>query len=198
MSYHSVVGNQHISCFNSPTLSDIIAYNSIIISILNPTEKKNSFLRGGGGQSTEGWGREIQPLHANIAKSKSFISKTKRVFLSILIFILLILSSSKCYANWNKSDTIREVVWQGIHVIDWGQTLEVARHPEKYHELNPILGRHPSVGRVNVYMGLSAVGHIVISYILPEKARSYWQYVSIGVSGACVVNNFNIGLGIKF
>ncbi len=118
--------------------------------------------------------------------------------MKFILLILIIILPITSHAEWNKGDTAREVAWQGIHVIDWGQTLEIARHPEKYHELNPILGRHPSVGRVNVYMGLSALGHLGMSYILPKKARLYWQYISIGVSAGCVVNNYKIGLGVKF
>ncbi len=116
----------------------------------------------------------------------------------IIIFILFIPFTSFASDDWTKEDTMREVAWGVIHVIDWGQTLEAARQPDKYHELNPILGRHPSIGNVNVYMGLSAIGHLGISYILPKKIRPYWQWVSIGVSGACIINNFNVGLGVKF
>ena len=113
-----------------------------------------------------------------------------------LCFILIFLSTP-CYA-WDKGDTVREVVWQGLHIVDWGQTLEIARHPDKFNEMNPLMGKHPSVGRVNTYMGLSAMGHLIISYVLPDKYRIYWQWITIGMSGACVINNFNIGLKVRF
>jgi hypothetical protein len=118
--------------------------------------------------------------------------------LRFIAVIILVLTPVIAQAGWDYEDSGREVVWQGLHVIDWGQTLEIARHPGNYYEANPIMGRHPSLGRVNLYMGASAVVHAGISYVLPEDMRKWWQYVSIGVSGACVAHNFNMGLGVKF
>ena len=100
--------------------------------------------------------------------------------------------------SWDKADSYREVGWQVIHVVDWGQTLEIARNPNDYHELNPIMGRHPSVGNVNVYMGLSSVAHVAISVLIPKEYKETWQWITIGLSGACVISNFNIRLGVKF
>ena len=117
---------------------------------------------------------------------------------TILLILILSLPAIPCYAEWSKADTYREITWQGLHIIDWGQTLEIARHPNQYHEVNPIMGKHPSVGNVNLYMGLSALGHIGLSYILPKDIRPYFQYITIGISGACVAHNFNVGLGVKF
>ena len=114
------------------------------------------------------------------------------------LLIVMLLIPTIAHAEWNGADSAREVVWQGLHVIDWGQTLEIARQPEDYWEVNPIMGRHPSVGRVNLYMGVSAVVHGVVSWVLPDEVRKWWQYVSIGVSGACVARNFNIGLGVRY
>uniref|UniRef100_A0A6M3L9F7 Uncharacterized protein n=1 Tax=viral metagenome TaxID=1070528 RepID=A0A6M3L9F7_9ZZZZ len=96
------------------------------------------------------------------------------------------------------NDILREIAWQAVHAIDYGQTLEIARQPNKYHELNPIMGKHPSVGTVNTYMIASAVLHPVISYLLPSKYRATWQYISIIVSSGCVINNYHIGLGVRY
>lgn len=128
-------------------------------------------------------------------KSRSI--KIKR-FLSTLILFLIVMMPIIANAGWSNADTVREVIWQGLHVVDWGQTLEIARDPGRYYEMNPALGSHPSVGKVNIYMASSAVLHAGVSYVLPGKWRSYWQYVSIVTSGACVANNFNIGLGVRF
>jgi len=117
-----------------------------------------------------------------------------KTILILLIFLLPI----NCYADWDKNNTFREIAWQGIHLIDWGQTLDIARQPDRYYEMNPILGKHPSVGQVNTYMAISAITHIGISYMLPKKYRAYWQWISIGVSGSCIINNFNAGLKVKF
>ena len=118
--------------------------------------------------------------------------------LRFIAVIILVLFPVIAHAEWNSGDTAREIVWQGLHVVDWGQTLEIARNPIDYHEVNPVIGRHPSVGKVNIYMLSSAIIHAGISYVLPDKVRPYWQYFSIGVSGACMARNLNIGLGVRF
>lgn len=99
---------------------------------------------------------------------------------------------------WTKTDTAREVVWMALHAVDWGQTLEIARNPRDYSEMNPVLGDHPSVGKVNLYMGAWAVAHPLVSYLLPRTWRDTWQYLTIGVSFTCTANNFNLGLKVKF
>jgi hypothetical protein len=99
--------------------------------------------------------------------------------------------------DWTKTDTAREVVWMILHAVDWGQTLEIARHPDDFREMNPILGTHPTVGRVNLYMGAWALAHPAISYLLPGDWRKTWQYLTIGVSFTSTANNFNLGLRVK-
>jgi hypothetical protein len=96
------------------------------------------------------------------------------------------------------TDKTLEITWQIIHFIDWGQTLEIARQPDRYFERNKILGSHPSVGEVNTYMAITAVTHAVVSYLLPKKYRKYWQHLTIYESLSCVVNNFNLGLRVRF
>ena len=88
-----------------------------------------------------------------------------------------------------------------------GATLDIAAHPEQYHEKNPIIGRHPSRGRVNLYMGASALLHPLVTYLLPEQAdilgfeinpRWVWLGGTIATSGVCVINNNAIGLKMGF
>jgi hypothetical protein len=81
-----------------------------------------------------------------------------------------------------------------IHAVDWAQTRQIAQHPEQFKEMNPILGSHPSVQSVDIYMGSALIIHPVISSVLPSHYREAWQYISIGVSGGAVINNVNIGV----
>lgn len=117
-----------------------------------------------------------------------------------IIFLLLLWFCPSCsYANqWTQTDTSREVIWLGLHIIDWGQTLDAARNPQQYKEINPVIGTHPSVGKVNIYMGAWVTAHPVISYILPPKWRLYWQWIGIIVKTGCVINNNAIGLQVRF
>ena len=100
--------------------------------------------------------------------------------------------------NWKKEDTYRELTWTALLIADYGQTMNIAKNPDKYHEYNPILGSHPSQSSVNVYMLSAAIIHPAISYILPPKYRKWWQYITIGIEIGAVTNNFIAGIGISF
>lgn len=117
---------------------------------------------------------------------------------SIFIILIFLLPSLVYAGSWDKTDTILEVTWQGLHQIDWAQTRYIAKNPDKLYERNPIMGRHPSIGKVNTYMGISAIVHPIVSYILPKPYKRYWQYISIGVSGGCVLHNTNVGIRMSF
>jgi hypothetical protein len=107
-----------------------------------------------------------------------------------LIFICLLL----CSCGWSNADYIREGAWMTLHGVDWAQTRQIAQHPEKYSESNPILGKHPSTQDVDLYMGIWMAAHPLITHLLPEDLRPYWQYISIGISGYAVISNIQAGI----
>jgi len=115
--------------------------------------------------------------------------------------------SHKLWSKWTKQDVILEVIWEGINLIDIGTTLGVSNDPQHYEELNPVMGKHPNREMIWLYMGLSAVVHPAVTYFLPRKidlwgyeipARTIFQGLTIGFSGACIVNNFRIGLTLSY
>ncbi len=114
------------------------------------------------------------------------------------IILLLLLIPTTVLAEWTTQDTILEISWQGLHLVDWGQTLDIAKHPNQFNEINPIIGKHPSTSTVNTYMACSAISHALISYILPKKYRPYWQIGSIAVTSSLIYHNYSIGLKINF
>lgn len=132
-------------------------------------------------------------------------AKLREQFLSLkavggILLSLCVLWSSAEAADWTwrTADTVREATWVTLHVVDWGQTLDIARQPERFHERNPFLGKHPSVGEVNAYASVWLLLHPTISFVLPPPYRDVWQYVSIGVTGSAVVMNFAVGLRVRF
>jgi len=116
----------------------------------------------------------------------------------ILLLVLALPVTAHAFDPWSRQDVALETTWMILHVLDWGQTLDLADQPDRYHELNPILGRNPSRSQVNLYMAASALLHVGVTHVLPAKCRPWFQYVSIGVSGMCVINNFSVGLSIRF
>ena len=115
-------------------------------------------------------------------------------------------------SNWSTGDTWREVGFQGLWAIDLLQTHQIVEHPitsvvknpngsetiNGIHETNYILGQHPSMAAVNRYFIAGAALHAGISYLLPEKYRAPFQYVTIGIEGGYVANNLSLGIGVGF
>ncbi len=118
--------------------------------------------------------------------------------LIVSLIIILFPSIGWAFDSWGKEDYAREIAWQAINLVDWNQTLSIADQPDKYKEYNPILGSHPDRGEVNLYFAAGALAHIAVIHVLPKKCRPYFQYLSIGFSGICVMNNFSIGLKVGF
>jgi len=126
----------------------------------------------------------------------------------LLLFLLLpAVRPADAADKWSVQDYALEASWGIVHLIDWGQTRYIAKNPDRYHECNPILGRHPSVGQVDIYMGAGLILHPIVAALLPTKARilglefnprAAWQTVTIFSSGICVVNNINIGVSIAW
>jgi len=115
-----------------------------------------------------------------------------RKLIGLFCFVALL---TGCFTDWTKADVYRQATWTALHGADWLQTRQIAQHPDQYRETNPILGSHPSLASVDLYMGAWMVIHPLISDVLPPEYRKYWQYISIGVTGGCVLNNLSIGIG---
>jgi len=82
-------------------------------------------------------------------------------------------------------------------VADWGQTRYIAGH-EQYIETNPILGKHPSKGEVNMYFASALVAYNVVYYITPERHRDKVSTVVSLVQLSCVAHNYRMGVKFDF
>ena len=120
----------------------------------------------------------------------------------LIILLLLSFSLFSCAGmteyrfakKWTKTDTALEMTYIGLTLIDWGQTRCIVK--ENYEETNIILGKHPSMEKVDTLIPLGIAAHAVLAGALPPKYRRYWQVFWIGVEGSAVLHNYNIGLRI--
>lgn len=80
---------------------------------------------------------------------------------------------------------------------DYRQTHYIAKHPE-YHEINPVLGEHPSVGRVNAYFLAGAAIKNGVFFALPKKYRIPFGLGMTAISTGFVIHNNSIGIKINF
>jgi hypothetical protein len=116
----------------------------------------------------------------------------------ILIVLFLVPLASPVSADWTRQQVALELSYQVLHFVDWQQTRYIARHPDEYREINPILGDHPDTEWVDAYFLATGIGHFLVSHALPDRYREYWQYVTVGIVGAVVGWNYSIGIRMEF
>lgn len=119
-----------------------------------------------------------------------------KALVSVIVCLMLAGCATHFGQGWSKADTAREIIWEGLHVVDWGQTRYIAKHPDKFYEINPLIGKHPSTSKVDIYMAGTTLLHPVVSGYLKPEYRKWFQYITIGISGGCVINNASIGVKV--
>ncbi len=103
--------------------------------------------------------------------------------------------------KWSGTDKSLEAAYQILNAIDWAQTRQIARQPEKYSEAGTdqygsasIIGEHPSRNAVNAWHLVKALGHPAIVNKLSEPWKSIFQALTVGTTGSAVKNNNKIDL----
>ena len=97
-----------------------------------------------------------------------------------------------------KEDQALQGTYLAFHGVDWRQTRHIAKHPNRYYEINPLMGKHPSTDEVDAYMAASALLHTGITMSLPSEYRKYWFGSSFAVKLYLIDMNVKVGLGIGF
>ena len=118
--------------------------------------------------------------------------KTK--LLLLLAIVVFTPTTSLAADSWSTQDKALQATTLTLKFIDWRQTRYIAKNPDDYYEMNPILGKHPSTTEVDIYFATTAILNTVITHYLPSKYRPWWQAIIITASGTCVINNFSVGL----
>lgn len=105
--------------------------------------------------------------------------------------------------EWSTETKLEESSWQALHVVDTVQTMEIARNPACYNEveLGPIIGYHPSTGSVAAWSASEIVLHagvtaLMENYDAPRWVRRGWQSIWLGSAANGVAVNFRAGLGV--
>lgn len=117
-----------------------------------------------------------------------------------LVLCALMLASQPAQAGdeWTDEQVGQVLVLATLTAADWAQTRNIARHPQVWHENNPLLGPHPSVAEVDRHFVASALIGAAILHALPTRYRDAALAAGIVVEAGCVANNLRIGVGIKF
>lgn len=100
--------------------------------------------------------------------------------------------------EWTAPQLEKAAALATLTAADWAQTRNIARHPVRWHETNPLLGEHPSVGAVDRHFALSAVLGAAALHALPSRYRDMALNAGLVIEATCVANNLRLGIGIKF
>ena len=98
--------------------------------------------------------------------------------------------------RWTTTHIVLASVASLSVLIDWSQTRQAMR--QGWAEKNPILGVHPSNGRLAVYNALAIAGTLGIGAALPQHWRTAWFGTVIGVEAYTIAGNASLGLHIGF
>jgi len=104
--------------------------------------------------------------------------------------------------NPNAPTPVTEWVYQGAAFADMLTTLDISRHPNLVEE-NPLMGQHPSDGKVLGYFAATGVLHYLVTRELvrenvPAPIVQTWEALGIGLEVGLVAHNYSIGLRARF
>ncbi len=111
--------------------------------------------------------------------------------------LVAVILSAPLSAQWSQEDVALESAWQVLHVMDWAQTRYAADHPDKYKELNPLLGRHPTKSEVDRLMIVGAIGHFLVTDFLTAD-RVKWLWATTAMKAIVIYSNWSIGVRFEF
>lgn len=80
--------------------------------------------------------------------------------------------------------------------IDAAQTREAMRHG--FLEMNPILGRHPTVGQVNTYTAVAGLTVLGAAAAVPARFRPWVLGVALAVETFAIAGTLREGIAIRF
>ena len=126
--------------------------------------------------------------------NSNYIDFKNNIYIILIFVSLLFPTNLYAFGSWNQETTARQLCFLFTLSTDWQQTLNISKNPEKYNEVNPILGSHPDENKVHMYFASCAITHALISYMLPAEYSKIWQVTWIGIQSSVTDHNKNNGI----
>ena len=100
--------------------------------------------------------------------------------------------------EWTEDQKRMGAALAAVSVVDWAQTRYIAASNGRFYETNPVLGRYPSMRRVDTYFAASLLLGAVVLDALPTEYRDTALKAGLVLELLVVSNNARIGVGVKF
>lgn len=129
---------------------------------------------------------------------------------ALLLIVSAVLMADRCQAHddlpylgeaptttaWTSGQKALAATAVALLATDYAQTRDIKNYSDA-HERNPILGRHPSDGRIAVYFVTATAGILTAAHMMPEYRTTILGAV-IAVEAVVILQNHQLGLRIKF
>lgn len=127
-------------------------------------------------------------------------SSRRGVRTGLLLPAALLALAAQAHATgaWTPPQQALGTAYVAAAALDWQQTQQMARvcptrHVHLCWEVNPLLGRHPILGRVDGYFVLSTGAVLLAADLLPSSQRSTLLKVAVSMEVAVVARNYRLG-----
>ena len=99
---------------------------------------------------------------------------------------------------WTRTDIALAGAFTVTLLMDASQTRGLARGGwQGFREANPLLGRTPSVGRINVYTAVAGVTILGAAAALPARVRPWFLRAAFVIEAFTVARNAQAGIAIR-
>ena len=117
------------------------------------------------------------------------------IFLSLALTVSPIAEASD---PWTPEEVHYAQAYGTLLAIDLLQTRWIATHPTERKESNPVLGPYPSIGRVNGYFGVVALGSLWLADVSPSEYRLPLLKGLTALEIVVTSRNAKLGIGFQF
>ena len=100
--------------------------------------------------------------------------------------------------DWTEDQKRMGAALAAVSVVDWAQTRYIADSHGRFYETNPLIGKYPSMRRVDTYFATSMLLGALVLDALPTEYRDTALKAGLVLEVLVVSNNARIGVGVKF
>lgn len=112
---------------------------------------------------------------------------------------LVVAATAQARADeWTPEQRYMGAALAAVTVVDWAQTRYIADSHGRFYETNPLIGKYPSMRRVDTYFATSMLLGALVLDALPTEYRDTALKAGLVLEVLVVSNNARIGVGVKF
>jgi len=120
---------------------------------------------------------------------------------ALLLFFSMSLAHAEPFEGWTDEEKAWFVASEISQILDYQTTRNVLYQQPKwkgYYEVNPLLGRHPSQGKLNIAEVATVIGNYYFSDWLSHDNRLFWLRAHTAFELGITAHNIQIGAEIRF